>query len=106
MNKQINATIAKLCGYKHLGSPGFADPNWKSWADPDGVKIDSLPNFCDDLNAMHMAEKILLNDDTCLWHKYSRALFGMVGEVGVHIDAQRRAEVLLTILGLMPNDEL
>ena len=43
-NEQINKVIAEVCGWK-------GHPFW-----------DNIPNYCNDLNAMHEAEKSLARD--------------------------------------------
>lgn len=46
-NDQINAAIAEACGWIYFD--GWHHPNCRG----------SLPNYCNDLNAMHEAEKVL-----------------------------------------------
>ena len=49
-DKQINEAIAKACGWK-------LKKNY--WLTPEGIEAFSwdIPNYCNDLNAMHEAEK-------------------------------------------------
>jgi hypothetical protein len=58
-NEQINITIAKACGMrgvweKKITSCG-CDGQW-DYFNPQGNR---LPDYCNDLNAMHEAEKVL-----------------------------------------------
>jgi len=62
-NKRINIAIAKACGWKHYHEDLWVDPDFSG--DPDGfseLQCGDLPNYCNDLNAMHEAEKILSDE--------------------------------------------
>jgi len=56
-NKQINIAIAKACGWKYVNNETHA-PDGSFWRSK-GLEI---PDYCNDLNAMHEAEKILTDE--------------------------------------------
>lgn len=65
-DEQINIAIAKACGWKHTNEcPINGKQSVWFWLDPNGTKryydldVPWLPDFCNDLNAMHEAEKAL-----------------------------------------------
>jgi hypothetical protein len=105
-NEQINIAIAEACGWKR---PDDTDVmKWKiGWTDsedwwmcPKGVlrlKCD-IPDYCNDLNAMHEAEKILSDQQAdaytttlCLEVQPEPKLY--------HATAAQRAEAFLRTLG-------
>jgi len=120
MNKsKQKVTIALACGYKNVGSTGFANPNWKSWEEPTGKRVASLPDYPNDLNAMHEAEKaITMHPD--FEYKYgetlARATIGKEFEDEgfapngwgyfsvLRATAAQRAEAFLKTLGLWEDD--
>jgi hypothetical protein len=57
-NEQINAAIARECGWSEVNS------THRSGKAPNAEYIGSefIPNYCTDLNAMHQAEKVLTKD--------------------------------------------
>ena len=70
-NEQINIAIAKACGMrgvweKKITSCG-CDGQW-DYFNPQGNR---LPDYCNDLNAMHEAEKVF---DTALYCRYINEL--------------------------------
>jgi hypothetical protein len=54
-NEQINAAIAEVCGWKpHADGVRYYQGNFSIW------KVGKcLPDYCNDLNAMHEAESVL-----------------------------------------------
>ena len=66
-DEQINFAIAETCGWKCAGHPEQvkATEGWEFGyqfvINPDGelVTHNSIPDYCNDLNAMHEAEKVL-----------------------------------------------
>ena len=89
-DEQINAAIAEVID---------ADPHWKC-----------AKNYCRDLNAMHEAEKVLMQNNSWRIGEYEARLFNSVGEMnnvsswrGVrlcfHATARQRAEAFLRTLG-------
>jgi hypothetical protein len=88
-NEQINIAIAEACGWKE---EEFG-PSWYQ-------SYTKMPNFCNDLNAMHEAEKRMRNGD---WTRYCQYLAeyggGTVRFVSVHATAPNRAEAFLRTIG-------
>jgi hypothetical protein len=91
-NKQINIAIAKACGWKE---EEFG-PSWYQ-------SYTKMPDYCNDLNAMHEAEKVLRkpmkgsDTDTIIgdrMHKYAE-LIGYAFDAS----ASQRAEAFLKTLG-------
>jgi hypothetical protein len=89
-DEQINAAITEAID---------ADPHWKCAKD-----------YCRDLNAMHDAEKVLMQNNNWRIGEYEARLFNSVGEMnnvsswrGVklcfHATARQRAEAFLRTLG-------
>jgi hypothetical protein len=62
-----------------------ADPHWKCAKD-----------YCNDLNAMHDAEKLIYNHNN-MWTAYYYAIGA--GPFGLHATARKKAEAFLRTLG-------
>jgi hypothetical protein len=93
-NEQINIAIAEACGWqvnkhKYLAKPPNGDWQYK----------DKIPDYCNDLNAMHGAEKQMRSGD---WTRYCQYLAeyggGTVRFVSVHASAWNRAKAFLKTL--------
>lgn len=72
---EINIAIAEACGWKHYHLDLWVPPQQTN--DPDGfseLQCDSLPDYTTDLNAMHEAEKTLID-----WVEYRINLSHVVG---------------------------
>tara|TARA_R110000744_G_scaffold84003_1_gene164556 strand:- start:310 stop:633 length:324 start_codon:yes stop_codon:yes gene_type:complete len=95
--------IAEACGYKFKWCPyhGF-----DSWHNEGGICINNtglggrgFPDYLNDLNAMHEAEKVLAGEDRfTYWHKLNDIVLGTV-----HVafaTAAQRAEAFLKTLNL------
>jgi hypothetical protein len=108
-DQDINIAIAELCGWKKenipVGSMMGADPQgWpksKVWYFPH-----HLPDYCNDLNAMHEAEEQLgASDCDYVWHLawnlklnfYDRTIIDIYKVL--HATARQRARALLRING-------
>lgn len=98
---QINKAIAQHAGWSPCPKYGCT----KHWRNPAGVEAD-LPNFCEDLNAMHKVEKRLSLDERHgyyqrLWHICDREhRMASVGEWLVPTaTAAQRAEAFLRTVG-------
>jgi hypothetical protein len=90
-NEQINAAIAKACGWVPDCDRGIC------W-DQHGNAIITAPNYCTDLNAMHEAEKTL----TCKqFEDYYLALYDVTQKTRwpVSATARERAEAFVRTLG-------
>jgi hypothetical protein len=105
-NEQINIAIAEACG-------------WTDCSNIDGIlcglpigvtslngRYDIISDYCNDLNAMHEAEKVL-NDEQ--WLEYREELRNVVlggirmvsqwCKADLHATARQRAEAFLKTLG-------
>jgi len=74
-NQQINTIISEAIG---------ADIHWKAAKD-----------YCNDLNAMHEAEKVLTADQ---WYEYDQ-LMPLRDPQKMHASARQRAEAFLKAIG-------
>lgn len=96
-DQQINAAIAKACGWEDV-APLKENPN--VWIGKHGGYYQNLEEYCDDLNAMHEAEEVLLWDNgPGVWECYRNKLRGKYGEDDIHTTARQRAEAFLKTLG-------
>lgn len=98
--------IAEACGWKLAYYSSIADDRAVYYA-PNSIKTTSvLPDYLNDLNAMHEAEKQIASNDK-MWAKYEREL-GCAIQVRYsrdwrpmwHATAAQRAEAFLHTLGL------
>jgi hypothetical protein len=94
-NEQINATIAETCGWRDLtieSGSGF----YKGFDNGSELRPD-LPDYCNDLNAMHEAEESLKGKQ---FGAYGNALTDIEGSLwGIRATARQRAEAFLRTLG-------
>lgn len=95
-DEQINIAIAEVCGWKvdqERKTHGFKPLT-------DGCRTYAeLPDYCNDLNAMHEAEKFLLSEYgmsycTCLTYLIGKSVYA-----SIHATARQRAEAFLRTLG-------
>lgn len=114
-DEQINIAIAEACGWLdiHRGSrKGIRVANGKFfWATKDAPSINygreysHVPSYLNDLNAMHEAEKVLLEqcggDPQCeLWIDYlANLLMAAPCCLREHATARQRAEAFLRTIG-------
>jgi hypothetical protein len=84
--KEQRIAIAEACGW----TKGY------DWSRSDGIGV--LPDYLNDLNAMHKAEKWLIEDDQ---HAYGCYCIDLQEEYGntVHLTAAQRAEAFLRTIG-------
>jgi hypothetical protein len=88
-DEQINAAIAKACGWRKEDGVYMWTANgidWTNW---------TLWDWCNDLNAMHEAEKTL---KTMALNEYIGQLFDLCYEATI-ATARQRAEAFLRTLG-------
>ena len=83
-NEQINISIAEACGWKR-------DKRGLGWLSPHGYYAPE-PDYCNDLNEMHEAEKMLNKEQ---WVSYGRELSRLGVFPMVHATAKQRAEAFL-----------
>ena len=92
--KQQRIAIAEACGWKWEARIKGSIKVWNK--PPLMVFYDSeLPNYLNDLNAMHEAEKVLTADQ---WYKYDR-LMPLRDPQKIHSPAAQRAEAFLRAIG-------
>lgn len=104
-DQEINIAIAEACGWKF-------DDSMEMWLSPNDIHFFpwQLPDYCNDLNAMHEAEKVVASQ--CKEHDYwffVRQLMGFPDaecdwdEVlhfnAIHATARQRAEAFLRTIG-------
>lgn len=93
------AAIAKACGWKESESIHFA------WSRPDGRGWNGdLPDYLNDLNAMHEAEKKLTSKERYDYQVYLCRVHS-IGFDAICATAAQRAEAFLKTLGLWKNED-
>jgi len=97
--------IAKVCGYTDEG-PNCPPGKFRFWR-PGGYKTDSvyrLPNYLNDLNAMHEAEKLLKSEQHFTFQvELARVINTTTYPLNfalLHATAAQRAEAFLRTLNL------
>jgi hypothetical protein len=98
--KEMRIAIAEARRWKYVDNL----PGYPRGIDPNGVTHE-LPDYLNDLNAMHDAEKILSPKEfECyrwtLWSQCKRALFTESHRAYLHATAAQRAEAFLKTLNL------
>ena len=91
--------IAEACGWKTASD----SPNWTYYRPDARGWNGELPDYLNDLNAMHEAEKVL-NAPTHIqkhaWNNYKALLAEMCKESSFHATAAQRAEAFCETLNL------
>ena len=86
-DQEINIAIAEACGWKF-------DDSLEMWLSPDDIHFFpwQLPDYCNDLNAMHEVEKTIENKNL-----YEECLECVCGgrQYLFHATARQRAEAFL-----------
>ena len=89
-NQQINIAIAEHCGF-----------NLEEYRmEEGGINVAAIPDYCNDLNAMHKAENLIDKDD--LHFVYSYNLYNTVVPMDhqpFRATARQRAESFLKTIG-------
>jgi hypothetical protein len=112
-NEQINIAIAEACGWKHYHEDLWVNPDFSG--DPDGfseLQCGDLPDYINDLNAMHEAENHLKSDEkesywNQLYEKCDRSVFSRVEDnyKMLRATASQRAEAFLKTIGRWEGDK-
>ena len=108
-DEQMRIAIAEACGWAeivhhklHAGNEGLLGTHIAA----DGVRDrDWVPDYLNDLNAMHEAEKVLLKDghESDLWLEYlSNLVICAPAGLSSHATARQRAEAFLKTKGIIP----
>ena len=107
-DEKINIAIAEACGWTCCGKvegckphgypPDIRKPTTRELLDGTGPLPWDIPNYCDDLNSMHEAEKILNEEQK---EKYFFNLMCVFGNwpKAIQATAKQRAEAFLRTLG-------
>jgi hypothetical protein len=97
--EQQRIAIAEACGWTWHGDASWPkDPNnfyWKKYH----LNYRTLPDYLNDLNAMHEAEKAMNNND---WWKFVEHLTNICAggtALGISATASQRAEAFLRTIG-------
>jgi hypothetical protein len=94
-DQQINAAIARACGWAHTN-----------------IEPHAYPNYYTDLNAMHEAEKVLPDESWLEYTNMVRKIFGPIrsvpawGKSYLHLTARQRAEAFLKTVGKWEEENL
>lgn len=95
-NQEINIAIAEACGI-------ISKDQWGSlYRTLHGIVRD-CPDYCNDLNAMHEAEKVLIGDEpenSEIWSDFqTNLIIACPAYLSYHATARQRAEAFLRTLG-------
>ncbi len=107
MNKEKQRiAIAEACGWKMHDHPdclakkeGWVSRDWETWVmNPSGLLVfkHDIPDYLNDLNAIHEAEKVLNNVQR---ERYRTELVYMHAGRDVFATAAQRAEAFLRTIG-------
>ena len=100
-DEQINIAIAKACGWKYEKNETHAPDGSFWWS-----KEPEFPNYCNDLNAMHEAEKVF---NTALYCRYINELCDLTikGNNSMYMaTARQRAEAFLKTIEKWNSDKI
>ena len=98
-DKQINAAIARECGWKDVWRcQGVSESASFVGTSPDNQFL-PVPNYCGDLNAMHEAEKVLQNQFTPMIEEAYWRNLQWVKPHPIYATARQRAEAFLKTIG-------
>jgi len=108
-DQQINIAIAEACGWTCLGQvegckphgypPDARKPTTKELIEGYGPSPWDVPDYCNDLNAMHEAEKVLTAEQR---RSYSNCIFNLPVsecESNTFATAAQRAKAFLRTIG-------
>ena len=101
-DEQINQRIAEACGWQFIPEyyHGKDQPPEFTTVTPDGRHLCGYyPDYLNDLNAMHDAEKILSPTSEIEWHNQLQNVCGCSWRVMIRATAAQRAEAFLRTLG-------
>ena len=101
-DQEINIAIAEACGWKF-------DDSMEMWLSPNDIHFFpwQLPDYCNDLNAMHEAEGTLTKQQQEEYdYQLSEITAPITGERWslLHANARQRAEAFLRTIGKWEED--
>lgn len=118
-NEEKRIAIAEACGWRGISKQflvGYAPWRTKPYSDQvkscplgelDSIPLDPLPDYFNDLNAMHAAEKVLNKTLRLFYQSHLMKLQKADLVAGfwflIHATAAQRAEAFLRTLNLTPN---
>jgi len=94
-DEQINKAIAEACGWR-VERLWTGEPHGKPIGEQGPFR--ELPDYCNDLNAMHEAEKVLIDLGWAVLD-YDEELFLIIPARKWNATARQRAEAFLKTLG-------
>ncbi len=89
-DEQINRAIAEACGWNNKP---VVRTNGKG-----SVWVTEWPDYCNDLNAMHEAEKVLTDDQREVFYPRNLGAWQSPFNV-IYATARQRAEAFLRVMG-------
>lgn len=98
-DKEINIAMAKACGWEvrpYSDMLVWYNPKGHACPVERGHRNKCLPNYVNDLNVMHEAEKVMNSEQ---WVAYGKELSRLDVFPMVHATARQRAEAFLRTLG-------
>ncbi len=108
--EQKRIKIAEACGWKNIRELDDLYPDgsvacgvWWQGENPNGQDGDLIPDYFNDLNAMHEAEKVLTDGQSATYQRAletSRRFTGAAEFYTFHATATQRAEAFGRTLGL------
>jgi hypothetical protein len=100
-NEQINIAIAEACGWtdcEYVKSLGLCKGRNSHLVPQYETGHSIIPNYCNDLNAMHEAEEWLMNNDPHAYGCYVSDIYDKQSNC-IHLAARIKAEEFLWTLG-------
>lgn len=101
-DEQINTAIAEACGWKNLHSHALNPTVWvgdEPLDDGRYLPFTQVPDFCNCLNAMHEAEKVLIAVQHIAFDRWLQKAVDKTNTWSWHATARQRAEAFLRALG-------
>jgi hypothetical protein len=88
--------IAEACGWVNIPRPDSGNPCWYKKGEFVATKPEHLPDYLNDLNAMHEAENVLSVGQHL---SYDQQLTSICGTMEYRATAAQRAEAFLRTIG-------
>lgn len=95
---QINMAIAEACGWTEIQTCTCWDDVSRG-KPPGKIGLKHIEDYCNDLNAMHEAEKTLTDANMFVMAHHIERLVSAHGQHYFHATARQRAEAFLRTLG-------
>lgn len=97
-DEQMRIKIAEACGWiHHHMRPSETERRQKKWR-----YLSDLPDYLNDLNAMHEAEEVLTNEQWWLFVEFLTEIRGGGVALCISATARQRAEAFLKTKGILP----